>query len=272
MKNSIGYLGPEGTYSHIAAQRLGGGANLKAYPTFFSLFKALESGEADGIVLPIENSLNGAVTQNLDLLQEFDGVYAEKWCVVKIEHRFMVKAGADPSKITDIYSHKQALEQCSKFLALNYPDAILHETSSTAGGMCKLTSDTDACIVGAHCDRAGYTLSPRNVSDIEDNFTQFLLVKRGKPDEKAVSDRIFFSVTCRHEAGALVGILSVLKDGGINMTEIESRPIKGRAGEFRFFIEAEGDYSKTEVKRVLSALAAAARSFRLLGCYLTDKA
>lgn len=268
MKGSkIGYLGPEGTYSSIGARELCPEGELVQYPTFFTLFSALKCGAVDGIVLPIENSLNGAVTQNLDLLQETEGVYAKAICRVKIEHRLVTLKGADKSKITHIYSHPQALAQCAKFLAVTYPDAQLHETASTAECYKKIVLPTDAGIVGAHCGREGYELGGGSISDEENNFTQFLLVVNGQPDEDAESNRLFFSVTCYHRAGELFELLRVLKEGNVNMTKIESRPIKDRAGEFRFFIEAEGNYALPEVKATLNRLREEAHSVKILGCY-----
>ena len=263
-----GYLGPEGTYSSLAANKLCADSRLIAYPSFFTLFAALKSGEVGAIVLPIENTLNGAVTQNLDLLQETEGVYAKAACAVKIEHRLITATGCDKSKIKRIYSHPQALAQCAKYLALNFPQAKLLETASTAESLDKIKSEEDACIAGAHCRRNGFELSEHSIYDEKKNYTQFLLVENGEPAKDAFSDRIFFTVTCRHKAGALADLLLILKENQINITEIESRPIKDKTGEFRFFMEAEGNYADPAVKSALEKLKAASHSFKLLGCYV----
>lgn len=266
-EGKIGYLGPEGTYSELAANNLSGDEIKVAYPSFFTLFSALEKGEVEAIVIPIENTLNGAVTQNLDLLQETEEVYATSSCALKIDHRLITVAGADKREIKRIYSHGQALAQCAKYLAENFPNAELCETPSTADCISKIDNAQAAGIVGAHCGAEGYELSPRNISDVENNYTQFLLVRRGVPEPQAESQRIFFSVTCRHRAGALVDLLSVLSVSGINMTKIESRPIKNKTGEFAFFIEIEGDYAQPEIKAALKKIETAALSYKLLGCY-----
>lgn len=263
----IGYLGPKGTYSEIAAENLSGDKNKVAYPSFYTLFSALEKGDVGAIVIPIENTLNGAVTQNLDLLQETENVYAVSACALKIDHRLITLAGADKRKIERVYSHGQALAQCAKYLAENFPNAKLCETPSTADCIGKLDNAQAAGIVGAHCRVAEYELSDKNISDVENNFTHFLLVKRGVPEADAKSERIFFSVTCRHRAGALVDLLSVLSTSVINMTKIESRPIKNKTGEFSFFIEIEGDFAQPEIKVALKEIEAASLSYKLLGCY-----
>ncbi|MDE7379755.1 MAG: hypothetical protein K2N14_01765 [Clostridia bacterium] len=262
-----GYLGPEGTYSSIAAHTLLPDANAVAYPSFFALFNALESGEVDRIVLPIENTLNGAVTQNLDLLQERQNVYAEKSCRVKVDHRLITLDGTQVSSVKHIYSHPQALAQCAKYLAENFPLARLHETASTADCINMIVNEECAGIVGAHCKRSGFTLSANSISDEENNCTQFLLVNKGCVPQDTKSDRIFFTVTCQHRTGALVELLNLLRERGINMTKIESRPIKKMAGQFRFFIETEGNYASPKVKDALITLEQASLSFKLLGCY-----
>ena len=268
MKSNItGYLGPAGTYSEIAANKLCGDNEKVAYPSFFTLFSALKKDEVNAIVIPVENTLNGAVAQNLDLLQETESVCAVSACALEIDHRLITLAGADKKKIERVYSHGQALAQCAKYLAKNFPNAKLCETPSTADCLNKIDNAQTAGIVGAHCRVEGYELSDKNISDVESNYTQFLLVKRGEPDKNAKSDRIFFSVTCRHRAGALVELLSVLSVSGINMTKIESRPIKDRTGEFAFFIEIEGDYSQAGIKAALEKIKDASLSYKLLGCY-----
>lgn len=266
-EGKIGYLGPEGTYSELAAKNLSGDENKVAYPSFFTLFSALEKGEVEAIVIPVENTLNGAVTQNLDLLQETENVYACRACALKIDHRLITVAGADKREIKRVYSHGQALAQCAKYLAENFPEAKLCETPSTADCIGKLDDAQSAGIVGAHCRVEGCELSDKNISDVENNYTQFLLVKRGVPQADIKTGKIFFSVTCRHRAGALVDLLSVLKENGINMTKIESRPIKNKTGEFAFFIEIEGNYLNDGVKSALKDIQAAALSYKLLGCY-----
>ena len=266
--NKVGYLGPDGTYSFLAAKKLCPDAELTAYSSFFTLFKSLEEGCVDGIVVPVENTVNGAVTQVLDLFEESSGICAIASCAVKVDHRLATLEGAQISKIKRVYSHSQALAQCSEFLANNLPQAKLIETSSTAESLEKIKREEDAGIVGSHCKRQGVTLSEHTISDEENNYTQFLFAQKGAPAEDAFSDRIFFTVTCRHRVGALVELLSILSENRINMTEIESRPIKNRTGEFRFFIEVEGNYAETNVKNTLKKIEAEANSFKLLGCYV----
>lgn len=263
----IGYLGPFGSYTSLAVTKLCPDCEKQPYKNFYEGFKRLQSGECDGIVIPIENTLNGGVLQNIDLLQSAENVYAVRECTLNIDHRLATLKGADVKKIKRIYSHAQAIEQCSKYLAKNFPSAQFVPTFSTAAGLELIKSGEEACIAGAHTYREGLQLSPENIADERRNFTHFLLVKRGSVPENAASKKIYFSVTCKNQAGALLNLLQPVCANGLNMTKIESRPIKDRPDEYRFFIETEGDYSSPQIKNTLDEVKRAANSFKLLGCY-----
>lgn len=264
---TIGYLGPEGSYSRIAAETLRPHAKLLAFQSFPQVFNSLVSGETDGIAVPIENTLNGGVLQNIDLLQSTEGVIATEECVIKIDHRLAFLKGADKSKIKRIYSHSQALEQCAKYLSGNFPSARLIPTASTAASLEKIITEEDAGIVGAHTQKEGIILSENDIADEDGNFTHFLLVKRGTIPDNARSRKIYFSVTCANRTGALLNLLSGISDYGLNMTKIESRPIKNAPDEYRFFIEIEGDYFTQTVKAALAEIEKSSHSYKLLGCY-----
>ncbi len=265
--SKIGYLGPEGSYSEIAAGRLMPEAEKVAYANFPLLIRGLLAGETDAAAAPIENSINGGVLQNIDLLESTDGVCAVQECVVQIDHRLATLEGAPLEGIQRIYSHQQALDQCSRFLNSHFPTARLIATSSTAASIGKIQTPEDAGIVGSHMSAEGITLSSENIADEKNNFTHFLLLKRGKVNQDKPSRRIYFSFTCRHQPGALLGVLQRIADDGMNMTKIESRPIKDKPGEYRFFIEVEGDYSKDSIRATLQRVADSALSFKILGAY-----
>lgn len=267
MDKKIGYLGPEGSYSQLAAEKLKAKAQPVPYSGFYQLVKALKGEEIDFAVLPIENSLNGGVMQNIDLLQQTEGIIAVKEAVIKIDHRLVTQQGAKLEDIKRVYSHAQALGQCTAYLSENLPEAKLIETSSTSGSVSMIKTAQDAAIAGAHCSCGDLQISSESVSDEKNNYTQFLLITRGCADELASCKKIYFSVTCLHEPGALMRLLAVLDKYSLNMTKIESRPIKDRVGEYRFFIEMEADYSSPDVKKAIEGIKAISSSFKLLGCY-----
>lgn len=265
--SGIGYLGPNGSYSHLAAKKFRPGRLMHSYPSFKLTVDALLKGECDMAVLPIENSINGGVMPNIDLLQETDGIYAFEECVVPIEHRLITLNGADLRAVTRIYSHKQALEQCGHYLSTYFPYAQQIATPSTAACLDLIRFPTDAGIVGAHTNDPRFTLSKENIADEKNNFTRFLLVKRGVLDDETKSEKVYFSVTCNDKSGALIELLKPISEGGLNMTKIESRPIKYRMGEYRFFIEIAADYSSDKVKDTLERVCAASNGMKILGAY-----
>ncbi len=263
---SVVYLGPDGSFSHMAAKAFMPGAEMIAESSFYAVARRLLSGGADYAVMPIQNSINGGVVQNIDLLHANDCV-AVRSLALRIEHRFATLKGADKSAVNRIYSHSQALEQCGKFLADNYPNARLIAVSSTVQGAKSVQLATDGAIAPADCGVEGLQFSPENIADEKDNFTTFLLVRRGTIEDGTHSEKVYFSATCRHEPGALCKLLQILSERDINMTKIESRPIKDHMGEFRFFVEIEGDYASEKIKAALEELKSRASSLKILGVY-----
>lgn len=251
----------------LAADKFRPEYEKKQYTSFRKLVSALMSGECELIVLPVENSLNGGVNQNLDLLQASENIFAFEERVIKIDHRLAVLKGSDLRGIRRIYSHQQALEQCGEYIFENFPEAKLIATPSTSACLDMIKTPEDAGIVGAHIKRENLILSESNIADEKNNETHFLLLKKGELDLSGKSNKIFFSATCRHRAGALCKLLAVLGEGGLNMTKIQSRPIKEKLGEYRFFIEIEADLSDKHAKKVLDDFIKYTNSFKCLGIY-----
>lgn len=263
----VGYLGPENSYSHLAARRLAPAADYLPYPTFYHVVSALSRGETDACVLPIENSLQGGVLQNLDLLFSSENLYAVAEYVLKIEHRLIYKAGSELSRIKRVFSHEQAIGQCSRFLNEYLPEAKTVPVSSTAKSVQMIESDEDAGICGAHLCPPGFTLLEGNIADEKNNYTHFLLVRRGKECIPQRTERVFLAAVCPHRPGSLLGLLQIAGDYGLNLTKIESRPIKTSPGEYSFFIEFEGDLRAETVQRALFDMDAYCYRLKLLGAY-----
>lgn len=265
--SSVACLGPEGSYSMIAAEDLCPGAKRIPCKSFYEAAEKLKCGEADCAVLPVENALQGAVTQNLDLLYAETGMYAVRQYLLQIGHCLIAKEGARIADIRRVFSHEQALLQCGKFFAKNLPQAEIVYTNSTAESVSRLENAGDAGIVGSHVRADGYAFLAENIADEKKNFTQFLLVRKGEKYLPEHSERVYFAATCPHEPGSLLKMLQILAAFDLNMTRIESRPIKSSPGNYRFFIEFEGDRASEVVRVVLSRLETYAQDFKLLGCY-----
>ena len=276
----IAYLGPEGSYSHLAAQNFlkqetqngKGWSECVPFRNFPEVINAVAAGKADGAAIPIENSLQGGVSQNLDLLQEAEGLYAVKEYVLPIDHRLIYKEGVRLEEIGRVYSHRQALDQCAEFLSRRMPFASLRETESTAFGLTRAMEDDSgksAAIAGSHAEnlRKGFVVGEECLSDEKNNFTHFLLVKKGEKALPNTSERIFFSAVCPHRPGSLLELLAIIAKQKINMTKIESRPVKNTPGDYRFFIEADCDLSSNEAKELLKEVREKTLECKLLGAY-----
>ena len=283
----IAFLGPEGSYSHLAAKQFlkmestGASSTINwdecvPFRNFPEVIAAVENGRVDAAAIPIENSLQGGVSQNLDLLQAASNLYAVKEMVVRIDHRLVYKEGTPLSQIGRVYSHRQALDQCANFLSKEMPFAALREAESTSFGVSRAMEDEtgkSAAIVGAHTEnlRGGFVMGKSCISDEPNNFTHFLLIKKGEDKLPANGEKLFFSFVGPHRPGGLLGLLEVIARYGVNMTKIESRPVKNRPGDYRFFIEAECDLASKDAQDMLSAIHQNALECKLLGAYSTTK-
>ena len=161
------------------------------------------------------------------------------------------------------------------FLRKEMPFASLREAESTAFGITKAMEDDSgksAAIAGAHAThlRSGFVLGKECISDEKNNFTHFLLIKKGEESLPKKSARVFFSAVCPHKPGSLLELLQIIAQHGINMTKIESRPVKNRPGEYRFFIEADCDLGSTEVTEMLKNIRSNTLECKLIGAYSRD--
>nr|MBR6778211.1 ACT domain-containing protein [Clostridia bacterium] len=279
----IAFLGPEGSYSHLAAKEFlkTESQTKKAahewdecvpFRNFPEVVAAVADGRVEAAAIPIENTIQGGVSQNLDLLQDAEELYAVKALTVRIDHRLIYKQGVKPSEIGRVYSHRQALDQCAAYLSREMPFAALRETESTGFGISRAVEDESgksAAIACAHTEnlRSGFVMSEECISDEKNNYTHFLLIKKGENSMPTTSQRIFFSAVCPHKPGSLLALLQVIAKSGVNMTKIESRPVKNRPGDYRFFIEAECNISSDEARKTLSEIRENTLECKLLGAY-----
>ena len=279
----IAFLGPEGSYSHLAAQsflktestgeyRANDWDECIPFRNFPEVFAAVASGRVDAAAVPIENSLQGGVLQNLDLLQSSENLYAVKELIIRIDHRLVYKEDVKLSEIGRVYSHRQALDQCAEFLSKQMPFAALRDAESTTFGLTRAMEDESgksAAIVGAHTEnlRRGFVMSEESIADEKNNFTHFLLIKKGETALPKTSERVFFSAVCPHRPGSLIELLQIIAKYGINMTKIESRPVKNKVGDYRFFIEADCNIGSKEVAELLESIKVRTLECKLLGAY-----
>ena len=276
--STIAYLGPEHTNTHLAAlKKFGPRAQYVHAPTVDDVFHKIEREEADYGVVPIENSLEGAVTHTLDRFIDFKKTPVKIYGEIEqpIRHCLITKKGSNVRNIRIVYSHPQALAQCSRWLEASLSQALIRrETSSTAEAVeCILRREES--IVFKPRERAAigrlelakkYGLKALHIPEERENKTRFLIIGLGEPPTSQKNKTsILFALKDR--PGALHDTLVPFKREGINLTKIESRPSKRKAWEYLFFIDIEGRESEPRVKRALEALKQSTSLLRILGSY-----
>lgn len=260
----VSCLGPEGSYSQLAARKMCEGGEVLLCKNFTEVVSKLLKGECEFCVLPVENSLNGGVGECLDLLER-EEIFGVKEYVLPVDHRLATLMGVKREDIRLIRSHEQALSQCSEYLAENFPEASYVSAFSTSESLSGLDAHT-AGIVGSHVVREGIVLSEENIADNKSNFTRFLLLERGRGNAEH-SAMVFFCAVCPHSPGSLLGLLKIFRKYELNLTRIESRPVKETFGQYRFFIEFAGDVGSARVLQALGAAKAYCAQFKVLGAY-----
>ena len=268
----IAYQGEPGAYSEAAALRYTDHAELLACESFEQVFDAVDQGNATHGVVPVENSIGGSIHRNYDLLLEHDLPIVGEVQLV-ITHNLMALPGTKIDELTRIYSHPQALAQCERFLRA-LPHVAVEATYDTAGSA-KLVKEKHLVGAGAIAsERAaqvfGLEILKSEVQDFSDNITRFLVISRvADPDPLVDKTTVVFSLP--NEPGALFKALSVFALRDIDLTKIESRPIRGRPWEYLFYVDLPLGRHDLRCSRALVHLAEFARSMRTLGSYKSWK-
>ncbi|WP_045221747.1 prephenate dehydratase [Desulfonatronum thioautotrophicum] len=264
---NIVYLGPEGTFSYFAGvEYLGHSAEFQPKPTLYEVFQAVVLREAELGVIPLENSLQGTVGQSLDLFLQFEvHVQAEIYC--KISHALLSTA-RQLADVTKVYSHPQALEQCSTWLRSHLPTARIVPAESTAAAARRVLEEPDSAAIGhVRLGRMlGLTALARRIEDQPDNWTRFLVIG-SLPAGAGNQDKTSLLFTLPDKPGALAAVLNLLAREGINMKKLESRPFRGEKWKYVFFVDLECDVSRQEYQQVLNDLRDNCHTLRILGSY-----
>ncbi|HZP57855.1 MAG TPA: prephenate dehydratase [Dehalococcoidia bacterium] len=265
----VGYLGPAGTNSEVAALRAFPGAEHVPYPTITAVARAIEAGELDAGVAPIENSLQGSVTETVDLLIRDDALAIAGELVLPIEHCLMAKPGTARASITVIYSHPQSLGQCRRYLEAHFPDARTEASLSNAEAVATAMRLEGAAAIGPAraAEIYGAEILERAIEDSRVNKTRFVVLAReGAPPTGRDKTSIAFAVA-HDRPGTLVSVLHEFADRQINLTKIESRPSGEELGVYIFLIDLEGHREDPLVAQALAAVREQAQFFRIFGSY-----
>jgi chorismate mutase/prephenate dehydratase len=264
----VAYLGPEGTFSHLAAREtFGSQAELLAQSTIADVFAAVERGQADHGVVPVENTTEGVVTQTLDTFVGSElSICGE--AVLPIALCLLSKSGR-LDDVRRVASHAQPLAQCRGWLDRHLPRAERIELASTVAAGALAAQEPDVAAVGSllAADLLGLAVAAVNIQDRRDNSTRFLVVGGSAPAPSGHDlTSVVFTVR-KTEAGALHRLLAPFARHGVNLTSIQSRPLKGTPWEYLFFIDLEGHRSEPAVAAALAEASEVAHSARVLGSF-----
>ncbi len=263
----VGYLGPKGTFSYeICKNTYNENVEKIPYKTIKETIVALDNNEVEEAIVPVENSLQGCVTETLDTLIQNKNISIKKEAILKIKQNLMAKELYSLDSIKEVYSHPQALAQCRNYLQNNLKNANIIEVTSTAFAAREVVNKPyAACIGSIDCkDEYSLQLLKENIQDNQSNETRFWVLGKDL-EENNNSKQLTIIFTTLNEPGALYKVLSIFDKHHLNLTKIESRPTKTKLGEYYFWIDIEienKDYMPAidELKNVVGF-------YRILGKY-----
>ena len=267
--SKLGYLGPAASFTEEATIAFNPQAERVPFPSIPAVAQAVEAGDVEGGVVPIENSLEGAVTYTLDLLIHGSHLYIHDELVLPIHHNLLTSPGTSVQEIRVIYSHPQALAQCRRYLEERLPGAEPIAALSTSAAVAHLSQEPGSGAVGTlRAARIyGAEILDRAIEDSPNNETRFVLLAHS--DHAPMGrDKTSVCFTFDQDApGLLHSVLECVLAEGINMAKIESRPNKLQLGRYYFLLDLDGHRLDADVARALECIRARVTTLKVLGSY-----
>jgi chorismate mutase/prephenate dehydratase len=268
---TVAFLGPEGTFTQLAALRhFGSDCELLPCKSIDEVFLKVEKKEATYGVVPVENSTEGAINNTQDCLVDSSvTIVGEE--VVLIRHNLMANGNFPLEQISKVASHKQSLAQCRNWLAENLPDVQQFECISNAqAAKLALQEEGTAAIAGSLAAES-YDLQvlQANIQDQQHNSTRFLVLSHGETKSTG-TDKTSLIVYMEHKPGALLRALEPFESLGLNLNKIETRPSKKKAWAYVFFIDFDGHIDDNNVQELFEQLADRTVEIKVLGSYPRD--
>ncbi len=263
----VAYLGPEGTFSQMAARRLFGlQARYRECATIEAVFDAVHSKDATYGVVPFENSTEGAVSMTSDALLEGELLIRQEY-VLPVSHCLLSRARA-LSEITAVYSHPQALGQCRMWIAKHLPRAQVVQTTSTAAAAREAHADERAAAIGADiaAELHDVPILRSRIQDRRENATRFVVVAHEDAPPSG-RDRTTLAFGVQHHEGALRRVLTDFETAGVNLTRIESRPSRKAPWQYVFLVDVEGHRTDGALASALRAAKKSAAFLKVVGSY-----
>ena len=268
----VAYGGVPGAFGYEATEQLYPDGIYINYPDFSNAYRAVEAGECDVVVLPMENSFAGEVGQVMDLV--FSGsLYINRTCELSVEQNLLVVPGTRLEQVTEVVSHPQALDQCIGYLDAH--DIVVRTPYSNTALAAKMVGELGKPNVAAigstqAAKLYGLEVLEHRINQSADNTTRFGCFTRTENSQPGKKDDNFILVfTVKHQAGALAQAINIIGAYGYNMRNLHSRPMKDLAWNYYFYVECEGDIRNENGKKMLRALTPMCDKLKLVGSYST---
>ena len=263
--SKVAYSGVEGAFAYIAARKIFPDSELVAYSDFQAAYKAVESGECDEAVLPIENSFAGEVGQTMDLMYS-GSLFVNAVYNLKVTQNLLGVKGAKLDDVKTVLSHRQALDQCADYIRnKNLEAKEENNTAKAAKKVAELNDKSTAAIASIEtAEIYGLEVLDTNINESDDNVTRFAVFSQIQ-NEKAGTNYSLLTFTVGNTAGALAKALNIIGAFEFNMNVLRSRPVKETPWEYYFYIELEGDINSDDGKRMLNALSVECKNIKVLG-------
>ena len=271
---SVAYLGPEGTFSYFAAvDFMGEAMEFTPCRDFNEIFRGIMLKQFDFGVIPLENSIHGTIAQSFDLFSQYEvNIQAEFFSRIA---NSLLSRETSLESIKTVYSHAQPLGQCASWLRAHLPSARLVSVESSAAAAWKASREEGAASIGhrSMAEKLGMRALADNIQDDTANWTRFVLIRPGaspvRADHEKEQERFKSSLlfTVPNRAGTLSTVLNTFSAHKVNMTKLESRPMKGSCWDYVFFADVECDLSSAGRRALIEDLDACCNSVRVLGCY-----
>ncbi len=263
----VAYLGPEGTFTHLAAIRhFGSSAKYIPAERIKAIFESVEAKKADYGLVPIENSNEGVVSYTLDVFVDCDLKIAAE-VLLEVSHNLLSKDG-DIKKIKRVYSHPQAAAQCREWFERHMPHIHVLDVVSTAKAAEIASKDAETAAIASELAARLYDLKfiEKRIEDNKNNFTRFLVIARDYP-KKTGNDKTSIMFSLKDKPGALFNVLVPFKKADINLSKIESRPSKRRAWEYIFFADMIGHIEDKKLRDAIEEVKDSCLYLKHLGSY-----
>lgn len=263
---TIAYLGPEATFTHLASiSKFGASVRYVPSPNINEVFQEVEQGRADYGVIPVENSIEGAVSHSLDMFVDSELKICSE-VLFEISHTLM--SNSDLKNIKRVYSNPQVFGQCRHWLEMHLPRVDLIDTASTTAAAQRAAKEEGSAAIGSKLAATLYNLPilEEAIQDFAKNVTRFLVVAKKYPSPTG-NDKTSLVLSVKDRVGALYDMLQPFKKYKINMTKIESRPSKRKAWDYYFYIDFHGHADQPKAKKMLDEIEGRVKFLKVLGSY-----